>query len=79
MTNMENCGECDKEFDISDAREEYNAEFGGEVDYDDQYPEGGMCGSCAAAQSSSYEAHGTAILMMNGEVDYDDDFVQQNL
>ncbi|KOT98084.1 hypothetical protein ADK87_16425 [Streptomyces sp. NRRL F-4711] len=76
---MANCVECEKEFDIAEAREEYNAEFHGEVDYDEQYPEGGFCGGCAAAQSSSYLNHGTAILMMNGEVDYDDDFVTQNL
>ncbi|MET8181961.1 hypothetical protein [Streptomyces sp. NPDC005336] len=76
---MAKCVECEKQFDIEEAREEYSAEFGGEVDYDEQYPEGSHCGGCAAAQSSSYLAHGTAILMMNGEVDYDDEFVENNL
>ncbi|WP_158686604.1 hypothetical protein [Streptomyces griseoflavus] len=77
---MQKCGECGTEFDIEDARKEYNAEFNGSPDYyDDEYGAGELCGGCAASATSSALNHGNAILMMNGDVDYDDDFVQKYL
>ncbi|MFE9486538.1 hypothetical protein ACFYNF_08890 [Streptomyces sp. NPDC006641] len=76
---MDKCGECEKTFDIADARQEYNAEFGEGIDYDDQFPEGGMCGNCAASQTEGFMNHGNAILMMNGELDYDADHVEKYL
>ncbi|MGJ7879959.1 hypothetical protein [Streptomyces rochei] len=76
---MAKCVECGTVFEIEDARNEYNAEFGGELNYDEDFSEGQHCGSCAAAESESNLNHGNAILMMNGDVDYDDDHVQKYL
>jgi hypothetical protein len=76
---MTKCVECGNAFEIDDARNEYNAEFNGELDYDEDFSEGGFCGSCAGAQSQSNINSGTAIFMMNGDEDYDDDFVQKHL
>lgn len=74
---MVKCCECNTEFDVEDARSEYTAEYGGELDYD-EYGQG-YCGSCAISEAESNMNVGRAIDMMNGEEDYDDDFVQQYL
>ncbi|WP_143110704.1 hypothetical protein [Streptomyces sp. cf124] len=74
---MTTCIECTTEFDVEEARAEYNSEFGGELDYDEYGA--GHCASCAISETESNMNHGRAILMMNGEEDYDDDFVQNNL
>jgi hypothetical protein len=75
---METCSECGTEFDIADERSEYNAHFGGDLDYDEDAG-GGTCAGCAIAIAESNIDLGRAIDMMNGDEDYDDDFVTQNL
>ncbi|WP_405823085.1 hypothetical protein OG241_41535 [Streptomyces sp. NBC_01390] len=74
---MTKCLECKTEFNVEEARDEYNSEFGEGISYD-EYGEG-LCGSCAASETQSNMNHGNAILMMNGDVDYDDDHVQKYL
>jgi hypothetical protein len=55
---MPKCVECEKTFEIDEARAEYNDEFDGDLDYDEYYPEGNFCGSCAETDSSSLIAQG---------------------
>ncbi|THA90184.1 hypothetical protein E6R61_21015 [Streptomyces sp. LRa12] len=77
---MAKCVECGTAFEIEDARKEYNDEFNGDPDFDDEgFGEGELCGGCAASVTSSAMNHGNAILMMNGELDYDDEHVQKYL
>ncbi|SCF04093.1 hypothetical protein GA0074695_3056 [Micromonospora viridifaciens] len=78
VPGMANCGGCEAEFDVSDARKEYAAEYSSEIDYDDHF-EGDLCGSCAIAQTDSWANAGNAILMMNGDMDYDADHVEKYL
>ena len=59
---MARCVECGEEFDISDAREYYNWKFNDNVDYDDQYPEGNMCGYCAVRESRWYMDIGSGMI-----------------
>jgi hypothetical protein len=75
---MAKCGECGTEFDVSEARAEYKAEYSDEIDYDEQF-EGGLCGQCAINQTESWSNAGNAILMMNGDMDYDADHVEKYL
>jgi hypothetical protein len=75
---MPNCVQCRKQFDPSDAKSDYEAEFGGELNYTESYG-GDVCGDCAISQSQSMMDRGRAIDMMNGEEDYDDDFVGEHL
>ncbi|MFC8173083.1 hypothetical protein [Streptomyces sp. NPDC057325] len=76
---MTKCAECETEFEIEDARDEYNAEYNGDPDFDENYGEGHLCGRCAVSDTSSLIDHGVANLMMLGEVEYDDDHVQKYL
>ncbi|MFF3774323.1 hypothetical protein [Streptomyces sp. NPDC002232] len=76
---MSKCVECETEFEIEDARSEYDREFNGDPNFDDYYAEGNLCGRCAVSDSSSAIDHGNAILMTLGEVEYDDDHVQKYL
>ena len=78
VPGMAKCGECDTEFDVSEAREEYGAEYSREIDYDEQF-EGSLCGPCAIAQTESWVNAGNAILMVNGDMDYDADHVEKYL
>lgn len=55
---MPKCVECEKTFEIDDARDEYNEEFEGDPDFDEHWGEGNTCGSCAAAETSSLIAQG---------------------
>lgn len=74
---MAKCDYCGKRFNLSEAKEMFNEEFG-DVHYDDIYfNDEIICGDCAIEQASSNMAVGRAILMVNGEEDYDDDFVQR--
>lgn len=73
---MPTCNRCGSEFEVDDAREEYDAKFHGDPEYDDQY-EGDVCGSCAVDDSESLMNKGLAIDMMNGDADYDDKHVEQ--
>lgn len=75
---MKTCDGCGTGFNVDDARDAYRDEFDGELDYDEDTG-GGLCGSCAGAQSQSNINSGRAIQMMNGDEDYDDDFVQKHL
>ncbi|GAA1963683.1 hypothetical protein GCM10009838_20990 [Catenulispora subtropica] len=75
---MVTCGVCQEPFDVQDAREEYKSEFGGDVDYDEQY-DGGVCADCAISDTESNYNKGLAIMMMNGDADYDDEHVQNYL
>ncbi|MFG2812360.1 hypothetical protein [Streptomyces sp. NPDC048410] len=60
---MPKCVECGKDFDIEDARKEYNDEFNGDPDfYDDRFGDGEFCGSCAATETGSLIKQGEAIL-----------------
>jgi len=75
---MEKCYRCEKTFNVSDAREEYNAEFGGDPDYDENYgPD--VCADCAICDTESNMDIGKAIDMMNGDEDYDADHVEKYL
>ena len=75
---MSTCDHCQTEFDVDSARTEYNSEFNGELDYDEDY-EGQVCASCAISQSQSNIDHGRAIQMMNGDEDYDESHVEKYL
>lgn len=75
---MAKCCVCGKRFNVKDARSEYNSEFDGGLDYDDDF-EGEVCADCAISTSQSNMNLGQAIDMMNGEEDYDDDFVKKYL
>lgn len=48
---MPECGNCGKDFDVDHARSEFDsdAEWAGELTYDDQFPEHSTCDSCAIA------------------------------
>ncbi|MFI0191392.1 hypothetical protein ACH4PW_28075 [Streptomyces sp. NPDC017082] len=59
---MPKCVECEKTFEIDDARDEYNEEFEGDPDFDEYWGEGNHCGSCAAAETSSLISQGNARL-----------------
>ncbi len=50
---METCQNCGTQFDVSDAREEYEAEdeFNNGLNYDDQFPGHEFCAACAIAHS----------------------------
>ncbi|MCB2290837.1 hypothetical protein LGK97_13910 [Clostridium sp. CS001] len=76
---MAKCGECGKRFNVSNAREEYNEEFGGEIDYDEQFVLGAICADCAISDTHSNIGLGQAINMMNGEEDYDQEHVNEYL
>ena len=75
---MEKCCRCEKMFNVSDAREEYNAEFGGAPDYDEEFG-GEVCADCAISDTHSNMNLGKAIDMMNGDEDYDADHVEKYL
>lgn len=74
---MAKCAWCGKKFNVSNAREEYNTAFEGDIDYDEQYEGGDICADCAIADTESNMSVGRAIDMVNGDEDYDDDFVQR--
>lgn len=74
---MATCSECGTEFNVDEARAQYNAAFNG-IDYDEETG-GEKCAGCAEAETQSYMDTGRAIDMMNGDEDYDDDFVQRHL
>lgn len=73
---MTTCSQCGTAFDVDEARSAHDAEFTGDVEYDDRY-DGGLCADCAISETESNMSRGRAILMVNGDEDYDDDFVQQ--
>ncbi|WP_139062051.1 hypothetical protein [Streptomyces sp. W007] len=78
---MTKCAECDKDFDVSDARDEYRAEWSAADEageYDELY-EGALCGSCALSQTGSNLNAGQAIMMVNGDMDYDQNHVDMYL
>lgn len=66
------CVRCANEFDASDAKAEYDDEFGGDPDYDEQYG-GEVCANCAIPDTNSNMALGSAISMWNGDEDCDPD------
>ena len=72
---------CGRQFDPSDAKREFNAEFGralGVDHYTEEYG-GRVCGICAMEDTGTNMNVGRAIDMVNGEEPYDDDFVQDHL
>ncbi|MEY9889223.1 hypothetical protein ABIA31_002871 [Catenulispora sp. MAP5-51] len=75
---MVTCGMCQEPFDVEEARDEYQSEFGEGVDYGEQYG-GGACADCAISDTNSNYNTGLAIVMMNGDADYDDEHVQNYL
>ncbi|MDW4918480.1 hypothetical protein [Streptomyces californicus] len=78
---MTKCAECGDDFNVSDARDEYRAEWsdaGEENEYDELYA-GGLCGSCALSQTGSNLNAGQAIMMVNGDMDYDQEHVDKYL
>ena len=44
--NMAKCDECGKRFNVSDARSDYNDEFDGELNYDEEYGGQLLCRLC---------------------------------
>lgn len=77
-TGMAKCIECGTEFDVEEARDEYNSKFNGDLDYD-EICGGEYCADCGIVYAEGLENQGRAIFMMNGDEDYDDDFVQKYL
>lgn len=75
---MAKCSWCGKRFNVTEARSEYNSEFDGEINYDEEYG-GEVCSDCAISETNSNMNLGRAIDMMNGEEAYDDDFVKKHL
>lgn len=75
---MATCNECKTEFDVDEAREAVNAEYDGDIDYDEAM-EGEVCGDCSISRFDSEINVGRAIDMMNGDEDYDDDHVEKYL
>ena len=75
---MAKCCRCGNRFNVSEARTDYNAEFDGDIDYDDEYGSE-VCADCAISDTNSNMNLGKAIDMMNGDEDYDDDFVKKHL
>jgi hypothetical protein len=78
---MAKCCRCGKRFNVSEARDEYIAEFNGEIDgdtFDDTYGHE-VCAECAIADSYSNINIGKAIDMWNGDEDYDADHVKKYL
>lgn len=76
---MTRCAECEAEFNVSEARAQYQSEPGvAEGEYDDLHG-GQWCADCAIDRAEDLGNHGNAILMMNGDVDYDDDHVEKYL
>ncbi len=73
---MAKCCRCGEKFKVSDARAEYNSEFGAGFDYDEDY-HGEVCADCAIADTHTNMNIGKAIDMMNGDEDYDEDHVQK--
>ena len=75
---MAKCSRCGKRFNVSDARDEYIAEFGEEFgeEFDDNYGRE-VCADCAIPETQSNMNLGKAIDMMNGEEVYDEDFVKR--
>lgn len=49
------------QFDVSDARELYEAEFDNELEYDDDFPEHEYCADCAIGESQSNLSAGLAM------------------
>lgn len=73
---MAKCCMCGKRFNVSDARDEYNAEFCGDPDYDEECG-GEVCADCAISETHSNMNLGKAIDMVNGNDDYDGGFVKK--
>lgn len=73
---MAKCDRCGKRFNVAEARDEYNAEFDGEIDYD-EVTDGTVCADCAIPETESNISVGRAIDMMNGEEAHDQDFVDR--
>lgn len=50
---MTECSECGQQFDVDDARDDYDSEpeFNGELSYDEDFPEHSLCGDCAIRRS----------------------------
>ncbi|MER5686370.1 hypothetical protein [Streptomyces sp. NPDC002205] len=72
-TGMEKCVECTTEFDVEDARDEYNSHFDGGLNYDEDCggePGEKLCADCGISQSESNMKLGNALLgMMMGVED----------
>lgn len=75
---MAKCCRCGNRFDVSEARIVYNAEFNGEIDYDEEYGSE-VCAYCAISDTDTNMNLGKAIDMMNGDEEYDDDFIEKHL
>lgn len=77
---MAKCLNCEKRFNVSEARKEFNDALDGEYNYDSEIG-GTLCFDCAIydydPEYSSNSNLGKAIQMMNGDEDYDDDFVNE--
>ncbi|MDQ0664718.1 hypothetical protein QFZ35_003216 [Arthrobacter ulcerisalmonis] len=76
---MATCDVCKKEFDVDEAREQFDEEFEGDFDYAEETEGGPQCADCAGARISSDINTGRAIMMMNGDEDYDEDHVEKYL
>jgi hypothetical protein len=72
------CLSCGTQFDVSDARSEYNTEFNDELDYDEDTG-GEICANCGISETQSNIDLGRAIFMMNGDEDYDAEHVEKYL
>jgi hypothetical protein len=80
---MANCTDCGRKFNISEARDEFNSEYGNGLGYDyydDEY-DGEVCARCAIETTGTHMAAGEAILnyndMVHGEIPYDPDAVNR--
>ena len=72
---MAKCVVCGKKFDLSWARDEYNAQFDNEIDYDEEFGGEKVCAECAINTTASNISAGKEILdyndMVHGEIPYD--------
>lgn len=75
---MAKCTECGTSFEIDQERTQFDEEFEGDFDYDEE-TEGEQCANCAGARISSDVNLGRAIMMMNGDEDYDQNHVETYL
>lgn len=68
---MAKCVRCGCEFDVSSARRSIGRSYGAGT-YDDYYPDGDVCASCAAIEVSTDVATGEELMELMGD-SWDDD------
>jgi hypothetical protein len=70
---MGKCAWCKMEFDVSEARRNYNRTFKEAADYDDDFPSKDVCFFCASRETSGNIAEGEEIIELMGSHDWESD------